>query len=155
MTHHYSVVTSWTGNTGAGTAGYRGYKRDHEVAAPGKLTPIPCSSDAAFRGDSKRYNPGELFVAALSACHMLWMLHLCADAGIVVVSYVDRASGTMLENPDGSGAFTEVVLRPDIVITARDRIAEVEALNVEANRLCFLANSVKCPVRHQPSVTSV
>ena len=57
-------------------------------------------------------------MAALSQCHMLSCLHLAASAGIVVTAYADTPSGTMIENNDGSGEFTEVVLRP--VVTVAD-----------------------------------
>ena len=62
-------------------------------AAEGK-PPLPGSSDPAFRGDPARWNPEELLVASLSTCHMLWYLHLCADAGVVVTDYVDRATAS-------------------------------------------------------------
>ncbi len=94
--HHYSVAVVWTGNTGQGTRNYNGYERAHEIRS-GQKPVVPGSSDPAFRGDPTRYNPEELFVAALSSCHMLWYLHLCADAGIVVVSYEDHAEGTMID----------------------------------------------------------
>src|SRR5437868_382677 len=108
--HRYTVSTTWTGNLGRGTSDYRAYARSHEIAGSGKSVSIPCSSDVAFRGDATRYNPEELLVAALSACHMLSVLHLCADAGIVVTDYVDQAEGTMRENGDGSGDFVDVLL---------------------------------------------
>ena len=105
-THSYTVTLQWTGNTGTGTSGYRDYRRDHEIAAAGK-PPIPGSSDAHFRGDAARWNPEELLVAALSACHQLSYLHCCADAGIVVLAYTDRAEGLMEEAPNGSGSLPE------------------------------------------------
>ena len=80
-THHYSVTVQWTGNTGSGTSSYRGYERRHQISA-GTKPPIPGSSDPAFRGDPACWNPEELLVAAISACHQLWYLHLCAEAGI-------------------------------------------------------------------------
>src|SRR5208337_3980000 len=115
--HHYSTKIVWTGNTGKGTADYRAYARDHEIRAPGKPI-IPGSSDPAFRGDLARYNPEDLLVASLSACHMLWYLHLCAANGVVVMEYEDAAQGTMVEKADGSGAFVEVTLRPAVKIAA-------------------------------------
>ena len=122
--HHYRVAVRWTGNTGSGTEHYRSYSRSHEIACPAAPDKpvIPGSSDPAFRGDLNRWNPEELFVAALSACHKLWYLHLCAAAGIVVESYVDEAEGVMMESDDGSGRFTSVTLRPRVSITrARPR----------------------------------
>jgi organic hydroperoxide reductase OsmC/OhrA len=144
--HRYSVNVAWTGNTGKGTSDYRSYTRDHEINVPGKL-PIHGSSDPKFRGDPVRYNPEELLVAALSSCHMLWYLHLCADAGIVVVSYEDRAEGTMEESGEGAGRFVRVMLRPHVRVT--ESVEQAEALHQRAHELCFIANSVNFPVLHQ------
>jgi organic hydroperoxide reductase OsmC/OhrA len=153
--HHYKIQTTWTGNTGQGTADYRAYKRDHDIFVAGKSAPIPGSSDAAFRGDPTRYNPDELFVSTLSTCHMLWLLHLCADAGITVTAYTDQACGVMVEDPDGSGHFTEVTLHPVMTITDSARIHEAVALHAKAHEMCFIANSVNFPVRcPSPVVTA-
>src|SRR4051794_15702766 len=100
--HRYRVAVRWTGNTGQGTSGYRAYSRDHVVEAAGK-PPIPGSSDPQFRGDASRWNPEELLVASLSACHKLWYLHLCAEAGVTVTAYEDHAEAVMSEHQDGGG----------------------------------------------------
>jgi organic hydroperoxide reductase OsmC/OhrA len=149
--HRYEATVVWTGNQGAGTASYRGYARTHEISAPGKPA-IPGSSDAAFRGDAARYNPEDLLVASLSACHMLWYLHLCADAGVVVTSYEDRAEGTMAETEEGAGRFTAVVLRPRVTLKAGADLALAASLHERAHALCFIANSVNFPVRHEPAM---
>jgi organic hydroperoxide reductase OsmC/OhrA len=144
--HRYSVNVRWTGNTGQGTSDYRSYRRDHEIDVAGKPA-IPGSADPKFRGDPLRYNPEELLVAALSTCHMLWYLHLCADAGIVVMSYEDRAEGTMEESSEGAGRFAGVTLRPQVRI--KGSVEQAEALHERAHELCFIANSVNFPVEHQ------
>jgi organic hydroperoxide reductase OsmC/OhrA len=79
-THTYRLGLEWTGNTGSGTASYRGYERTHVLRHPSKPE-LPGSSDAVFRGDPTRWNPEELLVASLSACHMLVYLHEAALAG--------------------------------------------------------------------------
>jgi len=150
--HQYQVRTTWTGNTGEGTANYRAYKRDHEIAGASKTAPILGSSDPLFRGDPARYNPEELLVAALSACHMLWVLHLCADAGITITAYSDEPMGIMTEEPDGSGRFTKVTLRPRMNITDAARIAEATALHDRVHKVCAIALSVNFPVLCTPSV---
>jgi organic hydroperoxide reductase OsmC/OhrA len=93
-THTYGVKIEWTGNRGSGTSGYREYGREHTIAA-GSKPDIPGSSDAAFRGNAERWNPEDLLVASASACHKLWYLHLCADAGIACAS----APPTMPRSP--------------------------------------------------------
>lgn len=148
--HQFRTTVTWTGNSGDGTSSYHGYSRDHEVRSLGKSITIPGSSAPAFRGDGARWNPEELVVASLAECHMLWYLHLCADAGIVVTAYEDHSEGTLRLNGDGSGEFTEVVLRPSVIITDVSRHREAEALHARAHELCFIARSVNFPVRHEP-----
>jgi organic hydroperoxide reductase OsmC/OhrA len=145
--HRYHIEVAWTGNLGQGTAHYRAYSRDHEIRAPEKSAVIPGSSDPVFRGDRRRYSPEEMLAAALSSCHMLWLLHLCADAGIVVEAYTDAVSGILAENTDGSGQFTEVVLNPRVTVADPARIPELDALHERAHQLCFIARSVNFPVR--------
>lgn len=150
--HHFAVTTTWTGNRGSGTSGYRAYGRDHDIVAEGKLGAIPGSSSPVYRGDRDRYNPEELLIAALSSCHMLWFLHLCADAGIVVTEYRDEADGTMQVNPDGSGEFKEVVLRPIVRLADASRAAALTGIHHRAHDLCFIARSVNFPVRTEPRI---
>jgi organic hydroperoxide reductase OsmC/OhrA len=150
--HHFEATVTWTGNQGTGTSTYRAYSRNHQISCDGKQGVIPGSSDPSFRGDKTRYSPEDLLVAAVSACHMLWVLHLCAEAKITVVEYVDAASGTMALNADGSGQFSEVVLRPRITVLEAGRENDLQAVSEKAHRLCFIARSVNFPVRHEPTV---
>jgi organic hydroperoxide reductase OsmC/OhrA len=151
--HRYTVNVEWTGNRGTGTATYRGYDRRHEISAPGlPKSPIAGSSDRSFRGDASCWNPEELLIASLSACHKLWYLHLCAEADVVVDSYVDHASGSMVEEADGGGHFREVVLRPVIHLSAESDEALARRLHDRAHALCFIARSVNFPVKHEPEI---
>lgn len=143
--HQYSVQVVWTGGGGQGTTDHH-YSRDLEIRVEGK-PPIPGSSDPAFRGDATRYNPEDLLVASLAACHMLWYLALCAKHKIVVLEYVDDARGTMVEAPGEPGRFAEAVMRPTVTLAPGSDRAKAEALHDEAHHLCFVANSVNFPVR--------
>jgi len=151
--HNYRIITEWTGNLGAGTANYRAYSRNHRISAAKKNATIHGSADPHFRGDGAGYNPEELLVASLSTCHMLWVLHLCADAGIVITAYEDDAIGEMAENEDGSGQFTRVLLRPRMTITDGARVEEARALHDTAHHFCFIARSVNFSVYHEAVVT--
>jgi organic hydroperoxide reductase OsmC/OhrA len=145
--HRYTADVEWTGNRGTGTSDYRAYGRDHVVTAPDKPA-IGGSSDPAFRGDRNRWNPEELLVAALAQCHMLWYLHLAAEAGIAVLEYRDAAEGVMVEDADGGGRFARVVLRPRVTVAADAERAL--ALHHKAHDKCFIANSVNFPVSCEP-----
>lgn len=149
--HTYAVTVTWTGNTGTGTSGYRDYQRSYEISAAGKSS-IAGSSDPAFRGEGTRWNPEDLLVASLCACHELWFLHLCADAGVVVEAYVDEAVGVMEEAADGGGQFVEVVLRPRVRAAPDSDRDKIQSLHHEAHAKCFIARSVNFPVRCEPVI---
>lgn len=146
--HHFKIKTEWTGNLGSGTLDYRAYKRDHLISAPGKRAQIEGSSDPNFRGDAARYNPEELFLSSLSACHMLWYLHLAAINGVTVLEYTDHAEGEMEETFDGAGHFTSITIKPTVTIAQADMIDLARSLHKEAGAKCFIANSVKTPITY-------
>ena len=146
--HHYELTVNWTGDRGTGTSHYAEYDRSHTIRIAGKPT-IEASSDAPFRGDVSKHNPEDLFLASLSTCHMLWYLHLCADAGVIVTGYEDRATGT-LSIGEGNGSFTEVTLHPFVTVKDASMVATANALHKTANERCFIANSIKATVGHEP-----
>lgn len=149
----FRMTTEWTGNLGTGTSSYKAYSRNHELSGAGKTTRIAGSSSVAL-GDHSRYNPEELLVGALSACHMMWVLHLCSDAGIVVMEYSDEAVGEMAEHRDGSGEFTRVILRPRMKIRDASRVEEAKKLHEKAHHVCCLARSMNFPVEHEANVVA-
>lgn len=146
--HQYTSTIQWTGNKGTGTDHYRNYERSHEIIINNKAT-IEGSSDPAFLGDATKHNPEDLLVSSLASCHMLWYLHVCAAAEVIVTNYLDHATGTMTETANGSGRFTEVILNPIVTVTEEHMIAKANELHEKAKELCFIANSVNFPVRHE------
>jgi organic hydroperoxide reductase OsmC/OhrA len=150
-TFEYEVEVVWQGNRGTGTSGYEAYGREH-VISDARRPPIPATADPAFRGDPERYSPEDLLVAAASGCHMLTYLHLCADAGVVVLEYEDRPWGRMTLEPSGRGQIEEVVLRPRIVLRAGTDLTKAEQLHETAHERCFVASTLRCPVRWEPAL---
>ncbi len=150
-THSYDVRLQWTGNLGEGTNRYEGYSRDHEFHAGAKPM-IAGSSDPSFRGDRDRWNPEELLLASVAACHKLWYLHLCFDHGVNVVAYEDDATGTMTETPDGGGQFTSVTLRPKVTISATSDADLARRIHAKVDPLCFIARSVNFPINCAPII---
>ena len=148
--HRYRVTVVWTGDRGRGTADYRAYGRDHRIESPGK-PPVEGSSDPVFRGDATRWNPEELLLASLSACHKLQYLHLCAEAGVVVTAYRDEAEAEMVEEGMG-GRFVGATLRPLVTIRAGCDAELARALHHEAHGRCFIASSVNFPVACEPTI---
>ena len=148
--HNYTLTVKWTGNKGTGTSHAAEYERSHTLSAAGKPD-IFCSSDTPFRGDGSKYNPEDFFLASLSECHMLWYLHKCADAGVIVVDYTDKPTGIMVEAMvTERGRFIAVTLHPHVVVTEEWMVEKAKALHDVANEMCFIANSCNFEVKHEP-----
>jgi len=149
--HKFNTDLQWQGNTGHGTTNYKAYKRNYTILAKNKPK-IEGSADPVFLGDGTKYNPEELFVASASACHMLWYLHLCADAGVIVTHYDDNAEGIMVEKANGSGKFTEIILHPVVIVKKKAMLKKALELHDKAGQMCFIANSCNFPIGHKPVV---
>ena len=147
--HQYQLALQWTGNLGKGTASYNAYARDYTIGIEHKIA-IAGSSDPAFLGDKHKHNPEDLLLSSIASCHMLWYLHLATTKGIVVVDYKDDAKGVMIEKEDGSGYFESVTLYPIVTIQDPTQIELAHALHKEANKYCFISNSLNFKVEHQP-----
>lgn len=143
--HSYSARIAWTGNRGQGTASYRGYDRTWNVETPGKPV-IACSNDPLLGGDPTLHNPEDMLIAALSACHMLWFLHLASDAGIVVEGYQDDPLAVGESQPSGAGRFLRATLRPRIALAPGSDPAAADRLHARIHEMCYIARSVSFPV---------
>jgi organic hydroperoxide reductase OsmC/OhrA len=143
--HDYTARIEWTGNRGTGTSAYRAYDRTWTIATPGK-PPVHCSNDPLLGGDPALPNPEDLLLSSLSACHMLWYLHLASEAGIAVRSYRDDPVGVGETTPDGAGRFLRATLKPNIVVPAGTDLAQADAIHHRIHAVCFIARSVNFPI---------
>lgn len=149
--HHFELTVRWSGNQGTGTSGYRDYSRAHVIQAdgPGELQG---SAARPFRGDTDRWNPEQLLLAALSQCHMLSYLHVAVQHNVVVTGYQDAATAVLNVNPDGSGEMTSATLNPQVTLADESQRELADSLHDQAHDFCFIARSVNFPVHHQPQL---
>ncbi|WP_119168738.1 OsmC family protein [Algihabitans albus] len=152
MAHRYEATVTWSAAEQGATTDYKSYGRGYRVEIPGRPDLLG-SSDPAFRGDAGRHNPEDLLLAALSGCHLLWYLHLCATSGIVVLDYRDEATGEMQLEKGGGGQFVSARLCPQVTIASGGDVERARALHTEAAAKCFIARSVNFPVHHDPVVS--
>ena len=152
--HDFTSHIVWTGNRGQGTSGYRDYDRTWEIRSPGKPV-IACSNDPMLGGDPARPNPEDLLLSALSACHMLWYLHLASNAGIVVVHYEDSPIGYGETALNGAGRFLAATLRPLIKVRRGADLTKADALHHEVSKYCFIARSTNFPITYDAAYEEV
>ncbi len=125
------------------------YERRRTISVNGKDI-IKGTSEFSVAENKIYYNPEELLVASVSACHMMWYLYLCAQKNIVITSYIDNAEGTMISEINKGGKFEQVILKPQITVQNCNDDNILNELHEEANILCYIANSCNFPVLHQP-----
>jgi len=106
-------------------------------------------------GDPGLHNPEDLLIAALSACHMLWYLHLASQAGVVVHGYEDDPVGYGQSEPSGAGHFSRAVLRPRISLASGTDHTLADNLHGQIHEVCFIARSVNFPVQIESVYTEV
>lgn len=139
----HRVHLDWRGDGRPFT--YESYSRNHTLTFKDGVA-LTVSASPAFRGDGAHADPEDLLVAALSSCHMLSFLALCAKARLVVEDYRDDAVG-FLENAGGKRWMTRVILRPRVRFAAAPGADILARLHHQAHDACFIANSVKTDVR--------
>jgi organic hydroperoxide reductase OsmC/OhrA len=149
---HYHAKLVWSGGARGPTKSVESYSREFRAEFEGKPS-MRGSADPAFHGDPALYNPEDLLMSALSSCHMLSYLAVCAHAGIVVLSYEDSTVGTVARQ-DGRVKFVDVLLRPKVMLEAGSDIEKAKALHEKAHNICVVANSVNFPVRYEAEVVS-
>jgi len=151
MSEHHGGVR-WTRATNAFT--YDTYNRAHEMVFKGGAIRLPASSAPTFRGDADRVDPEEAYVAALSSCHMLTLLALCARKRVTVDSYEDDAVGYLEKGADGRLWIARVILRPQVRFApgSAPDAAALHAIHEQSHRECFIANSVKTDVSVAPQL---
>lgn len=144
----YTADVAWALRDGEDFAKGR-YSRGHVITFDGGLL-VPASASPHVVGKwavEEAVDPEEMFVAALSNCHMLTFLHKARLAGFVVTAYRDHASGVMEEVSLGKMAVTKVTLSPKIEWQGdAPDTAALAQLHHEAHEECFIANSVKTEV---------
>jgi organic hydroperoxide reductase OsmC/OhrA len=148
--HHYQLKAEWTGNTGKGTQNVRSYDRSHTVKIQGKPE-LLLTTDNPQVGDKSKLNPEDLLLTAVSSCHMLSYLYVCAMEGIVITAYTDDATGLMVEKESGGGSFKIIQLHPMVHVADESMIEKAIQLHHKAHEICYIANSVNFEVRCTPT----
>ena len=149
--HRFDCRLVWTGAAKGPTSTYDGYSREYRIDFEGKPS-LKASAAPVFRGDPALHDPEDLLVAALTGCHCLSYLALCARGGVQVLAYEDEAKGKM-ERVEGVVRFTEVMLHPKVTIAPGSDSEKAKSLHERAHAICFIANSVNFPVKHSPTIS--
>ena len=143
-TELYETTVVWTG-------GHDGRVR------MGNGPEMDFSAPPQARGRAGVLTPEDAFVGAVNTCVMLMLIWAAERFRLDLVSYECRAEGTKLVELDRTEIFTQVVLRPRIVVRAGGEPAEAVEKRVRralesARKYSLVANSVKSEVVVEPDI---
>ena len=119
------------------------YSNAHTVQY-NNLCDIQVDAAPDWGGDPSNTNPEQALASALSSCHMMTFLALCAKAGWPVASYHDNAEAFLGKNPDGLMSVTRIDLRPVVRFDTGFSVDDGQMAEMQdrAHRYCFIANTL-------------
>jgi organic hydroperoxide reductase OsmC/OhrA len=143
-TEVYETTVTWTG-------GHDGHVR------MGNGPEMDFSAPPQSQGRAGVLTPEDAFVGAVNTCVMLMFIWAAERFRLDLVSYECRAEGTKLIELDRTEIFTQVILKPRIVVRAGNEPAEAVERRVRralqlAQKFSLVANSVKSKVAVDPDI---
>lgn len=148
--HRYKLNATWQAKKEDGNRNIRTYDRCHTIRIDNKPE-LHLTTDNPAVGDKSKLNPEDLLVSAVSSCHLLSYLYVCALEGIMITSYEDNATGTMIEQEGGGGSFKEITLNPVFTVSDESMKERAMELHHKAHEICYIANSVNFDVHCNPT----
>ena len=143
-TEIYTASVAWTG-------GHRGHLK------LGNGPEMDFSAPPASHGEAGVLTPEDAFVGAVNTCVMLMFIWAAERFRLDLVSDECPAEGTKLIELDRTEIFTQVVLKPRIVVRAGNELPEAVEKRVRrglegAQKFSLVANSVKSKVIIEPEI---
>jgi peroxiredoxin-like protein len=140
LPHHYAVSLS---------GGFDGYAALSGVG----LDDLSTAPPPEFGGPGDAWSPEHMLLGAVETCFLFTLRALARARRLDFESLEASCEGTV-ERQDGVTRFTEIVLRPRLVLRAGANREEAMRLMEKAERACLVSASLRTAVRLEPEVTT-
>lgn len=122
-----------------------------QLTVPG-LPSLQVATPPEFDGHEGFWSPEQYFVAAVNACVMTTFIAIACLSKLEYESYEAQATGK-LDKPEGQGLqFTEITIRPKLVISHRRDLERASRILQKAEKQCLISNSIKATVKLEPLI---
>jgi peroxiredoxin-like protein len=139
LPHHYDA------HLAGGPTGYA------TMSGPG-LPDLRMAAPADFDGPGDAWSPEHMLLAAVQSCLLLTLRAVARASHLEFVSLDVEAAGTV-DRQDGVTRFTEIVLRPRLVVApGTDRALALKVLE-KSEKHCLVSASLSTPIRLEPEIT--
>ncbi|MDP8218614.1 MAG: OsmC family protein [Candidatus Theseobacter exili] len=120
------------------------------LCSSGKPT-IEVATSPEFKGHEGLWTSEELFVASVNICIKTTFLHYAQRNNFEFLSYESVAEG-VLESAEGVLMFSEITVKPRIVVAENSHIEKAQELIVLSEKNCLISNSVKSEIMVVPEI---
>src|SRR5215469_3343299 len=117
MSEH-RITLQWSRDGGPFARG--NYSSDHEIRYSGGQV-LHGSPAPDYGGSAAHADPEQMLLAALSSCHMLTFLAVCANRAYVIDTYTDDAVALLGKNAEGKNAVVQATLAPKVAFSGDKR----------------------------------
>lgn len=125
--------------------------RSGVVMAEGIEPVIQFSAPPEFHGQAGHWTPEHFFVSAVACCYLSTFSGGAEVSGLQFVSLNLEAEG-FLGKDEGGWRFTEVILRPHLMIAREEDRERANRLLQKAGKSCLVARSLACRVALEPVI---
>jgi peroxiredoxin-like protein len=129
-----------------GPAGYGHVESD-------ALPHIRIAPPPEYGGPGDAWTPEHLMIAAVDAC-FLFTFRAVSAAEHVFFEYLELASEGTVDRRDGKTRFTEIVLKPRVMIGPDTDPHQIARLMKKAERACLVTSSLETVVRVEPEIVA-
>jgi peroxiredoxin-like protein len=138
LPHRYEVVLS------GGAEGYA-------ALSAADLANLPSAPPLEFGGPGDAWSPEQLLLAAVDSCFLFTLRAVARASGLDFVSLEVASEGTV-DRRDGGLSFTEIVLRPRLLVRAGTDQERALRVLEKAKKTCLVSASLSTPVRLEPEI---
>lgn len=116
------------------------------------LPSLRVAAPPEFNGEEGMWTPEHLFVASVNACFVTTFRVIAQNSKLEVLSLSAAATGK-LEKVDGAGLqFTEIVLKPRLVVRSGRDAERAGRILAKAEEHCLVSSSIKTVVKLEPEI---
>ncbi len=104
------------------------------------------------KGVPNIWSPEHLFTASVNICLMTTFLAIAENSNLKFKSFTSDASGKV-EKTDGGYLFTEIELKPKIIIADEKDRERAGRIIEKAKNACLISNSIKSKVTMETEIS--
>jgi peroxiredoxin-like protein len=121
------------------------------LSSPG-VPDLATAAPADFGGPGDAWSPEQLLLAAVESCFVMTFRAIAQASRIDFTSLAVDGQG-IVDRANGGMRFTEIVLRPRLVLPAGADPARAQRALEKAEKACLVSASLSTPIRLEPDIT--